>query len=229
MNKNAFYYKIFSIIAIACLFFICFISRKDGFIILNSFHTYTLDITFQIITFLGDGKFAIALILVIFIFFKKYRNLAILLLFTFLLSGLFSQILKAVIKAPRPSVYFELHHYKFYLEAFTTCSKGFNSFPSGHTATSFAMATTFSIYLNKKYISIISLFTAFLIGYSRIYLANHFLLDVFAGAIIGIISGTFTIIWLEPVLSKMIKRIKRYYKPNLNWGNPFPNSPTSNG
>jgi membrane-associated phospholipid phosphatase len=229
LNKNSFYYKICLIAIAICSLFLCFFARVNGFIMLNSFHTYSLNYFFNAVTFLGDGTFSFALIMGILVFFKKYRNLAFLLLLAYLLSGFFSQVLKNIITAPRPSVYFSEHHYKFYLDTFASSGVGYSSFPSGHTATTFALATIFSTYLKKKYICICSIFLSFLVGYSRVYLAHHFLIDVFAGALIGILFGTFTILWFEPILLKLNKRIKRSYKPKLNWGNSFPNSSTTNG
>ena len=58
------------------------------------------------------------------------------------------------------------------------------SFPSGHTFSSFAAAQTLALGLRGG-----SLFflLAGLIGFSRLYLRVHFLTDVLAGAILGIV------------------------------------------
>jgi undecaprenyl-diphosphatase len=105
---------------------------------------------------------------------------------------------------------------------------GYSSFPSGHTASAFAMATIFALYLKRNYLSISLLLTAFLIGYSRIYLGHHFLVDVLVGAIIGIACGTVAILWFEPVMAKIYKKSKKYII-NLYLEESFPNSSTSNG
>jgi membrane-associated phospholipid phosphatase len=228
ISKNSFYYKTCLIMMAICGFFLCFFTRANGFIILNSFHTYTLNDFFEIITFLGDGIFTLLVVLVIFIFFKKYRNLALLLLVAYISSGIFSQILKNIISAPRPSVYFQLHSYKYYLDTFTNSRVGFKSFPSGHTATAFATATIFATYLKRKSICIFSIFFAFLIGYSRIYLAHHFLIDVLAGAIVGILFGTLSILWFDNIILKFAKKIRKSYMRYINWNNSYPNSPTTN-
>ncbi|MBI5042947.1 MAG: phosphatase PAP2 family protein [Nitrospirae bacterium] len=60
---------------------------------------------------------------------------------------------------------------------------GFDSFPSGHTASSFALAAILSsVYPKGRYI-FYSL--AGIASLSRIYLDSHFASDVFAGAVIG--------------------------------------------
>jgi undecaprenyl-diphosphatase len=59
------------------------------------------------------------------------------------------------------------------------------SFPSGHTSTAFATATSLSIQFKKWYVVVPSFAWATCVGYSRLYLGEHYPTDVFAGAIIG--------------------------------------------
>ena len=61
------------------------------------------------------------------------------------------------------------------------------SFPSGHTAVSFAAAT--AIYaINKKW-GIAAYIFAIVMGFSRLYLGVHFPLDVLGGAVVGVIAA----------------------------------------
>jgi membrane-associated phospholipid phosphatase len=59
------------------------------------------------------------------------------------------------------------------------------SFPSGHTSTAFATATTLSLQFKKWYIVVPAYTWAASVGYSRMYLGEHYPTDVLAGAIIG--------------------------------------------
>ena len=59
------------------------------------------------------------------------------------------------------------------------------SFPSGHTVTAFAMATSFS-FLYPRW-SVPAFLIAAMIGLSRIVLTAHYLSDVIAGAVVGVI------------------------------------------
>lgn len=72
---------------------------------------------------------------------------------------------------------------------------GFNSdylsFPSGHTATAFAVATVWArVYSNKPWVGIVAFSVASLVGVSRMHDQEHWLSDVVAGAAVGYWIGT---------------------------------------
>lgn len=64
----------------------------------------------------------------------------------------------------------------------------FYSFPSGHTASSFAIATLAIVRCSTP-MWIIILIIAILISFSRIYLRVHYLTDVICGVILGVLCG----------------------------------------
>jgi membrane-associated PAP2 superfamily phosphatase len=65
-----------------------------------------------------------------------------------------------------------------------------NSFPSGHTAAAFSIATVFAMqYKDKPAIPIISYSVATLVGISRLAERKHWASDVFVGALIGYLCG----------------------------------------
>jgi undecaprenyl-diphosphatase len=61
------------------------------------------------------------------------------------------------------------------------------SFPSGHTAAAFAMATLVSFHFPILTLPVI--IWALLVGFSRIYLGVHYPTDILAGIVIGVTSG----------------------------------------
>lgn len=66
----------------------------------------------------------------------------------------------------------------------------FDSFPSGHTATAFSIATVFaSQYNDTKVIPILSYSAATLVGVSRLTEHEHWASDVFVGALVGYVCG----------------------------------------
>lgn len=74
------------------------------------------------------------------------------------------------------------------------------SFPSGHTSTSFALATSLSLAYPKWYVIAPSYTYASLTAYSRLHLGVHYPSDVLVGAVIG--SGC---AWLSHYLNKKIR------------------------
>ena len=62
------------------------------------------------------------------------------------------------------------------------------SFPSGHSASSFAAATVFAFALTRRRAAIIWALAA-TVAFSRIYIGVHYPLDVVVGALIGVLIG----------------------------------------
>jgi len=84
------------------------------------------------------------------------------------------------------------------------------SFPSGHTASSFAAAGIFGRYLNRKKAVSAGVY-AVLMGISRVYIGVHYPTDVLGGMAMGIISSK-----IIHMAEKRILLIKSEYsgKPN---------------
>ncbi len=80
-----------------------------------------------------------------------------------------------------------------------------NSFPSGHTATAFALACWLWLMLHKtryRWVGWVGWGLACCIGLSRIYRGVHYPSDVLAGALIGILWGLIAYSWLNRGCSK---------------------------
>ena len=70
----------------------------------------------------------------------------------------------------------------------------FFSFPSGHTVSAFALFAFFAFLSKNKY-GFIWLIFAVLTAFSRIYLCQHFLIDTFAGSVIGTVTCMVFWVW----------------------------------
>ncbi|WP_447639947.1 MULTISPECIES: phosphatase PAP2 family protein [Chitinophagaceae] len=183
LNKGTSLYVYLLAIWVMCVTYVlCTQSKADLFLAINhSFRHTVLDVVQTIFTCIGDGLFS--LILMVFFIFTRKRRLAWILLCSFLLSTVFCQVLKNMADELRPTGYFK--DPQFVKTAAWVSLRRFNSFPSGHTTTAFATATILAFYYKRVWISAICFLFAVMVGYSRIYLGQHFVGDVFTGSLIG--------------------------------------------
>ena len=109
----------------------------------------------------------------------KAKRTALIATESFLITGLYTTILKGTFGRHRPST----GDSSTTFDGFTT---DHNSFPSGHTSTAFAIATVFANeYEEVPYIKPISYGLATLTGLSRMNDEKHWASDVFLGAALG--------------------------------------------
>lgn len=150
---------------------------------LSSFHTPLADAFFKYFTEVGGSfpYFVIAGLL-----FYRYR-LALFLLITQFASGLVSQMIKQSWDAPRPIKFFEINFPNVKLhEVVGVHLHSSHSFPSGHTITAFAFFLSLALFSKRPVVHFLCFIAALLVGYSRIYLSQHFALDVLVGSIVGV-------------------------------------------
>jgi membrane-associated phospholipid phosphatase len=114
-----------------------------------------------------------------------------------LIAGGLTTVLKYGINRPRPG--------ETYPDIIVLTDVGSPSFPSGHTSTSFSVATSLSMAYPKWYVIAPSFLWASGVAYSRMDLGAHYPTDVIAGAVIG--SGS---AWLSFKLNQWYA--KKYYK-----------------
>ncbi len=181
-KNNRIFFLGFFLFVLVSIFILIFFSKEDGFYLLNHYHFGILTCFFIYATYLGDGLFCIAIGILLFIFKKRFMSFMVLI--SYAISGLIAQVLKYFIIEPRPAVLLKDSNYKYFIDNVTL--HNLHAFPSGHTASAFALAAVLSFAAKNKKYSILFLFFAILVGYSRIYLAQHFLDDVLSGAIIGV-------------------------------------------
>lgn len=87
--------------------------------------------------------------------------------------------LKYTINRQRPYI-----KYPGQVHAYDASETG-RSFPSGHTIIAFATATSLSLEYKKWYVIVPAYAWAVGVGYSRLYLGEHYTSDVLGGAVIG--------------------------------------------
>lgn len=134
------------------------------------------------------GKWGIALVvilLVLYFLYKKYWCELALVAVSLGISGLIFLLLSNIFKRPRPFLLFETQIWPG--------SPNIPGFPSGHTLSIIVLCGLFvyfllpsiNSYLGKAGVVFIALFVTLFIGFSRLYVGDHYLTDVIAGYAVG--------------------------------------------
>ncbi|MDR0792192.1 MAG: phosphatase PAP2 family protein [Chitinophagaceae bacterium] len=167
--------------------YMAFVTGKAAsFFLINHARSRLLDIVSTVFTFIGDGKFIVLLAALLFII--KKRRIALTLLGCFLFSGLIVQLFKQFTWIERPKIWQGTQGNV--LTAPWEKLMEWNSFPSGHTTSAFAAACVLSLFTSNNKLKILFFVVACCTAYSRIYLGEHFMEDVFAGTLFGLAGGS---------------------------------------
>lgn len=149
--------------------------------IYGHFQSGALDFLMPLITVLGNaGMVWIAFALILLIS-RQTRWVGVAMLLAILIDGIVCNlILKPLIARIRP---FDVNRA---VQLLIPPPKDY-SFPSGHTASSFA--ATFALYFSRRRLWIPAFVLAALISFSRLYLYLHYPTDIAGGILIGIAAG----------------------------------------
>ena len=151
----------------------------------NQLNSAAFDSVMAFGTHLAEGT-AITLVVLILASYRIKDGLLVLLACGF--SSLITQLLKRQIFTDhyRPSRVFEdFPEYTMQFVQGVELHTKF-SFPSGHTTAAFALCFSLAIVFQKKLADVLFFILALFIGYTRIYLSQHFFEDVVAGSFVGI-------------------------------------------
>lgn len=179
--------------------FLAYINSLDRNIldfIQNNIRSPFLDSTMPFITALGNaGVFWIVLCIILLIT-KKYRKAGIICALSLIATTILGDgIIKNLIQRARPFIQ-DTNVVLLIAKPITF------SFPSGHTASSFAAAAALSTYI-KPYGKLFFI-PAALIAFSRLYLYVHFPSDVLGGIILGVIGFKLGEIFYNKFISKTL-------------------------
>ena len=159
--------------------------------------TQPIPAVFEFITVFGSSTWYLVFFVALFIFFRYFAkieeraNLFLYLFWSVAGSGLIADVLKFIVGRARPKLYFDEQIYGAKLLGLYTL---YFSFPSGHAATAFSLATSIAFFKPKFTVFLYSL--AALIAFSRIAITAHYMSDVVAGAYIGVAFA----LWLKEAM-----------------------------
>lgn len=167
-----------------------------------NFLTYPL----AIFTTLAEYGWGFILLSLILIFFKKTRRAGIISTLALLVFALLGNnvICKHIVARLRPvwedttnsiknnaeTIFLPVEQRIFNLDFWALPKPTSYSFMSGHTVAGFVAST--AIFMRHKKIGLISFIVAAIIAFSRIYFGFHYVSDVLAGALYGIMGGLIT-------------------------------------
>lgn len=204
-KRNFWFFIPYSIFIIFGGIFLLLNTKEDTHLIINQYNNHFLDHFFYYITDAGDGL--TGLVVFVLLALAVAYNKAIFVALSMILSSAVTQILKNVFfkGEMRPTLFFEGKQ-RLYLVPGVD-QHVINSFPSGHSTLAFAMCLSLAIIFEHKILKFLFFLMAFFVAYSRVYLSQHFFVDVYAGSIISVV--------ITLVVFFFITNAHWYNKPNL--------------
>jgi membrane-associated phospholipid phosphatase len=186
IENNKIFFRFY--FAFFILYFIIQINTNQADVVLyfSKHRQPFFDYLFNFITRLGEELAFVALAL--FFLLKKNYKMGLKIALTGIVVIIPVAILKEWFAHPRPVTVFEQ------MGIFSSINlpqgydilRGYNSFPSGHSAAAFALWTILALNIKKVKGQLIFLSIAILVALSRVYLLCHFPEDTLFGSTIGI-------------------------------------------
>lgn len=196
----------FLIWLIAGGFFLWREQDRSVYLAINNQHTPFKDLLLPYITHIGEAA-VIVTILLLLLLLPRFRNPKFILAMVVcnISPFLITQAIKGLVNAPRPLKYFAE---AAWINRVAGQPLNYDySFPSGHSEGSFAFLCFLSLLLPGKqaWIGIFLFLAALSVGYSRIYLSQHFYADVFIGSTIGTLCCLISFVLIDPFRKKEVQ------------------------
>ena len=142
----------------------------------NTFYKY--------FTHVGDGIFAIGIGILV-LFFNRKKGAYILI--AYVLAGVTSSLIKYFFNYVRPFHYFVYYRKHYTLNLVDGVEMlGERSFPSGHSTAAFVVFSALAFSTESKMTKVLFFIIAINAAFSRMYLSQHWLVDVFVGSLVGV-------------------------------------------
>ena len=172
---------------IAGLVLTLFVPYGDEILFFNFLRREPFNTGFQFLTLLGEVH--VYIICIVAALFWRYRY-ALLIALAGLITLPTVYFIKESFATDRPITFFRNRHLSDLVVTVpgVSLNAGQTSFPSGHTMAAFALFSLLVLILGKHYrrSGLLLALLAILVGVSRVFLVQHFLDDILAGAALGL-------------------------------------------
>jgi len=195
LNNLAFFIP-YALVLVASSFLLLSYEKAELHLMLNNYHSPFFDQFFRFATYLGDG--VMIAIIAVALLFVRFRYAIAFLIGSLITAGIVNLFKKVLLEDMyRPSKYFELfENTKLHLVEGVNLHS-LQSFPSGHTATAFNVFFFLALVIKKPALKFVMFLLAITVAYSRVYISQHFLIDITVGSIIAVLIMFFTYLWMK--------------------------------
>ncbi len=180
--NNKYFFVPYIAFLIAGLFAIIFLDKGEFFLFVNSNAGGFWDYFFFYSTYLGDGYTYLIVVIIALLIRVRYFAIGVL---SYASSGIAAQILKRSFDVARPWKFFGKPDWLYLPLGIEPHSH--HSFPSGHSASALSLFLFLSLFINNKTLKAIFFLCALITAISRIYIVQHFFIDVYIGSILGVV------------------------------------------
>ena len=215
LNTNPWFIYPYISLLTSSIVILMFVEKTDIQLVVNGLHNPFFDWVFKYSTTLAEGiSIALLLILTLIIRYRWTILFSVALVANTIVVYLLKKLLFS--DTERPMVFFSQlsdWHTVNGVHLHTNMS-----FPSGHTAAAFTMFFSLAICVKNKTLGLLFFIASFMVGYSRMYLSQHYLRDVVVGSIIGIIISILSyyfvqnsnklnqLSWIDKSLSQLLSK-----------------------
>lgn len=148
---------------------------------------------------LGNAGIVWWFVCIILLILPQWRYTGLVVIFSIGLTSLMGEgIIKHAVKRIRPCQSLEEE------DKLINNPRAFYSFPSGHTASSFAVWMVLLLSRCPVYVVALVLLLSMTIGFSRVYLRVHYLTDVVVGLFLGLACGVASVMLFHAIVPQTI-------------------------
>ncbi|MFW5822763.1 MAG: phosphatase PAP2 family protein [Tangfeifania sp.] len=196
LNKNRYFLLPYLLTLLVFSGFLLTHNKAELHLISNNINSLFFDQFFRYATWLGDGvMIAIAGVVLLFV---RFRYAIAFLIGSLVTAGIVNLFKKVLLDDMyRPAKYFELYESAQLHLIEGVKLHSLQSFPSGHTATAFSVFFFLALILKSKPLKFSMFLLAIIVAYSRVYISQHFLIDITAGSAIAVLIMFFTFLWMK--------------------------------